>query len=241
MVLFFFPCSLAPPRTSYTSCSLSLFLLPPKKEKHEKKITMPPLKGVKHLPANPRKIGLDMKKLKAVAKGAERDSRVVADSKIADRQRMMRKWNRYGKLPRASTWPLTVPPRFWIEEYKEEQVDPEAVWLGMCDDDDDDAKEHCKIFLQWYVQTSGRYEACLGPEEYQWAREVGSAVTVLELWKNLVVEADLTILWKKRQEARKNRRHWMFFRRRRQDGACRGSVQSTSASFSFPFFLHRVS
>ncbi|KAI0517218.1 hypothetical protein F5B22DRAFT_134403 [Xylaria bambusicola] len=79
----------------------------------------------------------------------------------------------------------------------------------MCDDDDD-AKEHCKIFLQWYVQTSGRYEACLGPEEYQWAREVGSAVTVLELWKNLVVEADLTILWKKRQEARKNRRHWML-------------------------------
>ncbi|KAI1382904.1 uncharacterized protein F4822DRAFT_440681 [Hypoxylon trugodes] len=76
--------------------------------------------------------------------------------------------------------------------------------------DDDEAKTHCKIFLQWYVKNSGRWEVCLGPEEHEWKREVAAAITVTEVWKCLVVEADATVLLRKRKEDRTHRKRWML-------------------------------
>jgi hypothetical protein len=72
------------------------------------------------------------------------------------------------------------------------------------------AKKHSKIFLQWYIENSGKWEVCLGPEEYKWQRTVGHAITVAEVWKNLVCEADSTVLMKKRREDGRERRQWML-------------------------------
>ncbi|KAH7016381.1 uncharacterized protein B0I36DRAFT_388981, partial [Microdochium trichocladiopsis] len=94
-------------------------------------------------------------------------------------------------------------------DYAKKQIDPEGIWLGMCCDDEK-AKMYCKIFLQWCVKASGRWELCLGPAEREWERAVTSAITVTEVWKCLVVEADSTVLFRKRKEDRANRRRWIL-------------------------------
>ncbi|KAK3318110.1 hypothetical protein B0H66DRAFT_602713 [Apodospora peruviana] len=72
------------------------------------------------------------------------------------------------------------------------------------------AKFYCKVFLQWYVKKLGRWEVSLGLAEYEWKREVTSAITLTEAWKRLVVEAHSTILFWKRKEDRVNRRQWVL-------------------------------
>ncbi|KAK7928723.1 hypothetical protein PG985_005721 [Apiospora marii] len=82
-----------------------------------------------------------------------------------------------------------------------------SIWLELCDDADE-AKKHCKIFLLWHRQNSGRWEICLGPDEHKWKREVTYAVTLAEVWKYLVVKADNTVLHRKRKQDRANQKHW---------------------------------
>jgi hypothetical protein len=103
----------------------------------------------------------------------------------------------------------THPLSFFTEVYKTRRIDPEGVWHGMCCDTDA-AKAHCKIFLQWYTKNSGRWEVCLGPEEYAWTRTIKTTVIVTEVWKCLVVEAHSTVLLKKRKEDSLNRRRWVL-------------------------------
>ncbi|KAB5572287.1 hypothetical protein GE09DRAFT_1216851 [Coniochaeta sp. 2T2.1] len=118
------------------------------------------------------------------------DVREISDRLKADRERAMRKWN-----------------YFFKEVYTTNKADLEEVWFRLCHDDEQ-AKFNCKVFLQWYVKKSGSREVCLGPAEYEWKREVTSAITLTELWKRLVVEAHSTVLFRKRKEDRVNRRQW---------------------------------
>lgn len=60
------------------------------------------------------------------------------------------------------------------------------------------------------MKKSGLWEVSLGPNEYEWKREVTSAITLTEVWKRLVVEAHSTVLFRKRKEDRVNRRQWVL-------------------------------
>lgn len=65
--------------------------------------------------------------------------------------------------------------------------------------DNDDAKARIKIFLQYYIKSLGRWEVCLGLEEYLWQREITSAISVIEAWKCLVCKAHAMVLYEKRR------------------------------------------
>ena len=179
--------------------------------------------------------------LEAFASAPSDDVREVSASKKAQRELVMRKWNKYvasrclirlhahkhththtsTKARTRSARDLYTSrlisiicankdySRFFIEDYPKRKIDPEKIWLDLCCDDET-AKKYCKVFLQWYVKKSGRWEVCLGPAEREWKREVKSAITLTEVWKCLVVEADATVLFRKRRSDRSNRRKWML-------------------------------
>lgn len=62
------------------------------------------------------------------------------------------------------------------------------------------AEDKFRAFLRHHVKTSMQLRPSLGPEEYEWVREVESAITVTELWKALVRDFDSGFLQIKRRE-----------------------------------------
>lgn len=124
---------------------------------------------------------------------------------------------------------------FHTEFYPE--IDPDQVWLDLCLDDDD-AKGKIKIFLQYYIKSSGRWEVCLGPEEYSWQREITSAISVTEAWKCMVCEAHATVLAEKRKTDRLRRNLWcLVFKERDALGPVAGISRVCSDGTAFPFSL----
>ncbi|KAL1850467.1 hypothetical protein Daus18300_012881 [Diaporthe australafricana] len=133
------------------------------------------------------------------ANGTSSDIRIVSKGKKAQRERVLRTWK-----------------EFHEEFYPD--VDPDQVWVDLCLDKDD-AKARIKIFLQYYIKSSGRWEVCLGPEEYSWQREITSAISVTEAWKCMVCEAHATVLYEKRRAHPLQRALWaLAFKERDKTG-----------------------
>ncbi|KAI2613363.1 hypothetical protein GGR54DRAFT_326193 [Hypoxylon sp. NC1633] len=131
-----------------------------------------------------------LESLEAFASETTGKVREISADKKDQRVRLMRKWN-----------------SFFNENYV--GLDPERLWIDLCCDDNM-AKSYCRVFLQWYVTNSGRLEVCLGPEEHEWKREVTATITIAEVWKCLVVEADSTVLLRKRKEDPTHRKQWVL-------------------------------
>ncbi|KAI1322660.1 hypothetical protein F5Y16DRAFT_30440 [Xylariaceae sp. FL0255] len=149
----------------------------------------------------------DLEQLAGEGEGGE-EARDVSDAKKSDRERIMRKWHHF--------WNETYPSK--QKGIRKRVVDSKGLWVDLCADDKD-AKKNIEFFLMWYVKNSGRREICLGPEEYEWKNAVTSAVTLTEVWKNLVVEADNTVLREKRQKEPQFWRLWkLAFVERDKDG-----------------------
>ncbi|RNJ54447.1 hypothetical protein D7B24_000463 [Verticillium nonalfalfae] len=77
--------------------------------------------------------------------------------------------------------------------------DPETIVLDLCANRPS-AEDKFRAFLRHHVKTSMQLRPSLGPEEYEWVREVESAITVTELWKALVRDFDSGFLQIKRRE-----------------------------------------
>ncbi|KAM0270904.1 hypothetical protein ACHAQH_009250 [Verticillium albo-atrum] len=78
-------------------------------------------------------------------------------------------------------------------------ADPDAIILDLCYNRTS-AEDKFRAFLRYYVKTSVQLRPSLGPEEYEWVRDVDSAITVTELWKALVREFDCGFLQTMRRQ-----------------------------------------
>ncbi|RNJ54029.1 hypothetical protein D7B24_001004 [Verticillium nonalfalfae] len=78
-------------------------------------------------------------------------------------------------------------------------ADPEAIAVDLCHNRAS-AEDKFRAFLRHYVKTSVQLRPSLGPEEYEWVRDVDSAITVTEFWKALVREFDCGFLQTKRRQ-----------------------------------------
>ncbi|OCK91338.1 uncharacterized protein K441DRAFT_223485 [Cenococcum geophilum 1.58] len=79
------------------------------------------------------------------------------------------------------------------------EIDPDRVWLDLCRGIEE-AKDYCRAFLWSYVEDSGQKLVVLGPKEYEYRRTVNSASSVTQCWRELIAEADSTVLRKRRDE-----------------------------------------
>ncbi|KAF2740766.1 hypothetical protein EJ04DRAFT_558741 [Polyplosphaeria fusca] len=88
----------------------------------------------------------------------------------------------------------------WISYFTDVmQIDPNQIWLGLCHGTED-AINYCRLYLNSYVEDSVQKFVVLRPEEYESRRTVNSASTVIQCWRELIAQADSTVLLDKRRE-----------------------------------------
>lgn len=87
------------------------------------------------------------------------------------------------------------------------QIDPNQIWLGLCLGTEE-AINYCRLYLHNYVEDSVQKCVILGPEEYQDRGTVNSASTVIQCWRELIAQADSTVLLDKRREDPGNYQQW---------------------------------
>ncbi|KAG7110479.1 hypothetical protein HYQ45_014881 [Verticillium longisporum] len=114
------------------------------------------------------------------------DSRKVHRKAEAYRKYARRLWNMFCKIVLSKVGPSAAS-------------DPETIVLDLCANRPS-AEDKFRAFLRHHVKTSMQLRPSLGPEEYEWVREVESAITVTELWKALVRDFDSGFLQIKRRE-----------------------------------------
>jgi 6-pyruvoyl-tetrahydropterin synthase len=86
-------------------------------------------------------------------------------------------------------------------------INPDQIWLDLCLGKED-AKSHCRVFLTSRVVQSKQYFVVLGPEEYEHRRTMNSASSVTQVWRELIAQADSTVLREKRRTDPDNRHIW---------------------------------
>lgn len=92
---------------------------------------------------------------------------------------------------------LTEHKTSWISQCGKYSL--EQAWLDLCCDKKE-AKAVMIAFLKYYIRTSIKENPVLGPEEVVTVQTIGSTRYILEVWKNLVMEADNTVLGDMRQK-----------------------------------------
>ncbi|KAK4206080.1 hypothetical protein QBC37DRAFT_393662 [Rhypophila decipiens] len=90
-------------------------------------------------------------------------------------------------------------------------VDPDSIFIRLCLDDKA-AVAKFQDFLDDYVKFSEQYTPTLGPEEYIVIRSVKHSLTVLALWKALLMAAHDKVLKTKRLEDPQNAEVWRLKR-----------------------------
>ncbi|KAF2184554.1 hypothetical protein K469DRAFT_578956, partial [Zopfia rhizophila CBS 207.26] len=88
-----------------------------------------------------------------------------------------------------------------------EEVDPDSVWLDLYRGTEQ-AKDYCRVFLRSHVEDSIEKFIVLGPEEYEWRQTMNSASSVTQCWRELIAQADSTVLRDKRREDLENFAKW---------------------------------
>lgn len=94
----------------------------------------------------------------------------------------------------------------FVETYKKQQ-DFDQIWLGLCRDDPE-VKVVIRSYFRDFVEASYTARPVLGEQEYEVVQTITATKTVIEHWKNLVLEADNTILRLMRREEPHNRGLW---------------------------------
>lgn len=89
-----------------------------------------------------------------------------------------------------------LPLRFFKDIFG---IDPDSIWLGLCRNETE-AKNHCRVFLEDYVEFSERPVLCPGLEETKLERSVKAAYTVRSLWKTFVLAANNNVLRDKKRD-----------------------------------------
>ncbi|KAF6806306.1 hypothetical protein CMUS01_14400 [Colletotrichum musicola] len=115
------------------------------------------------------------------------DRAEVKEKTNSQRQSIMEKWEMFAR------------------DYLE--IDPNQVWYDLCDELEP-AANPIQSFLESYARQSMERRICLGPKEYEWTPTVKTAVTMMEVWKNLLSCADATVLQNKRRQDHKNKMRW---------------------------------
>ncbi|OAG09319.1 uncharacterized protein CC84DRAFT_1171913 [Paraphaeosphaeria sporulosa] len=87
------------------------------------------------------------------------------------------------------------------------QMDPNQIWLGLCLGTEE-AINYCRLYLHNYVEDSVQKFMVLGPEEYEYRRTVNTASIVIQCWRELIAQADSTVLLDKRREDLGNYQLW---------------------------------
>jgi hypothetical protein len=86
-------------------------------------------------------------------------------------------------------------------------IDPNQIWLDLCLGTEA-AINYCRLYLNNYVEHSVQKFVTLGPEEYEYRRTVNSASTVIQCWRELIAQADSTVLREKRREEPHKFQQW---------------------------------
>ncbi|KAF6781998.1 hypothetical protein CSOJ01_16038 [Colletotrichum sojae] len=115
------------------------------------------------------------------------DRAEVREKTNSQRQSVMEKWEMFAR------------------DYLE--IDPDQVWYDLCDEKES-AANPIQSFLESYARQSMERRICLGPKEYEWTPTVKTAVTMMEVWKNLLSCADATVLQTKRRQDQENKTRW---------------------------------
>ncbi|KAF2731199.1 hypothetical protein EJ04DRAFT_16250 [Polyplosphaeria fusca] len=107
---------------------------------------------------------------------------------------------------------MAYSKRYFNEVFKEidpDQIwtDPDSIWLDLCRGTEH-AKNYCRLLLRSYVEESVEKFVVLGPEEYEWRRTVNSASSVTQYWRELIAEADATVLRDQRRKDPENYDKW---------------------------------
>ena len=100
---------------------------------------------------------------------------------------------------------LTIRDRF-IKTHKK-GWDFHQIWLRLCRDDPR-AKVVIRSYFCHYVRRSQVNRPALGEEEYETVQMINCTKTVIDHWKNLVAEADNTVLRAMRRKDPDNYRLW---------------------------------
>ncbi|KAL2260271.1 hypothetical protein VTK26DRAFT_5757 [Humicola hyalothermophila] len=93
----------------------------------------------------------------------------------------------------------------FIEEFKKR--DSNQIWLDLCRDDQE-TKAAIRSYIRDYVESSQKRRAVVGEQEYEIVQTITATKTVITHWKNLVAEADNTILREMRRKDPDNRGLW---------------------------------
>ncbi len=101
--------------------------------------------------------------------------------------------------------PLTRRHRF-VKTFKKQFIF-DQIWLGLCRDDLD-AKAVIRSYLRDYVESSQTARPTLGEEEYEVVQTITCTRTAIDHWKNLVAEADNTVLRAMRRRDPNNHELW---------------------------------
>ena len=87
------------------------------------------------------------------------------------------------------------------------QIDPNKIWLGLCLGEKK-SMDLCRLYLQSYVKDSMQRVPVLGPQESEDRRTVNSASSVIQCWRELIAEADATVLRDQRERDPENFDKW---------------------------------
>ncbi|KAL2139235.1 hypothetical protein VTI28DRAFT_5495 [Corynascus sepedonium] len=102
--------------------------------------------------------------------------------------------------------------QYFVETFKKHDFD--QIWLGLCRDDPK-SKAVIRSYFRDYVESSQTTRPILGEKEYEVVQTITTTRTVISRWKNLVAEADNTIL---RDMRRKDPDNWGLWKLRWDQG-----------------------
>lgn len=98
--------------------------------------------------------------------------------------------------------------RFWSQT--KTVPDPDEIWYGLCEGGAKRQKsiQCCQVFLRVYAIHRKRYRVSLGPEEKEAQQLVNHGITLITVWKLLVLHFNRTVLLRKRREDPANAKQW---------------------------------
>lgn len=89
-------------------------------------------------------------------------------------------------------------------------IDPDQIWIDLCEPGSrrERALKLCQKFLRIYAERRVRECPSLGPNEKELKRTVTAGVTLVDLWRRLVLSFHSTVLLRKRHEDPRNAAKW---------------------------------
>ncbi|KAK4233861.1 hypothetical protein C8A03DRAFT_19135 [Achaetomium macrosporum] len=129
---------------------------------------------------------------------AAADDELFLDAEINDRREVCRT----AQEERSRAWQSM---KVFIEEFKKRDFN--QIWLDLCRDDQE-TNAAIRSYFRDYVESSQKRRAVVGEQEYEIVQTITATKTVITHWKNLVAEADNTVLREMHRKDPDNRGLW---------------------------------